>query len=324
MRLIKVYGKWTSPGALVAHVLSKEDITVVHYGEIQSGVVSDAVAKAKKLIWVATIQKVNNLLWVGALLAGVAWPLVKIPADIKTFFTVLFGIAFLVSIYGFIKIYIARHKFGKFDFSALKHAQGPALAPPVIALRQSKVSVPSIRRSAMFFVLAVLLNCAIFASPAYPAKVDGEYLVENSFVAPWASWESTEKIQQGSMIAIVAAPEVDQIHVARAAYTVHRVGFAESEIEWQEWMRNRFSHLVSRLTESLLQSAPPDLTTDDAIPWLLEAWEEEFEEGTALELLRTAMIANFQDRYDGTFELLKFDIEITHISLKDYRKEMSK
>ena len=324
MRLIKVYGKWTSPGALVGHVLSQEDITVVHYGDVQPGVVSDAVAKAKKLIWAATIQKVNNLLWVGALLAGVAWPLVKIPADIKTFFTVLFGIAFLAGIYGFIKTYIARYKFGKFDFSALKHVQGPALAPPVIALRQSKVSVPSIRRSAMFFVLAVLLNCAIFASPAYPAKVDGEYLVKNSFVAPWVDWESTEKIQQGSIIAIVAAPEVDQIHVARATYIIHRVGFAESEIEWQEWTRNRFSHLVSRLTESILQSAPADLTTDETIPWLLEAWELEFEGESPLQLLRTAMVSNFHDRYKDTFELLKFDIEITHISLKDYRKEVSK
>ena len=325
MRLIKIYREWTSPGALIGHTLSEEDITIVNYGPVKWAALPDAIGKAKKLIWVAMVQGTNNLLWAGALIAGIRWPLAKIPANIQTFFLVLFGVVFLFNIYNLIKIGLARRKFDKFNFVDLKQVKGPDLAPPVIALRPGKISVPSLRRSAMFFVLAVLLNCLVVASPAYPAKIGEQYFTKTQVVAPWVMWESTEKIHYGSMIAIVAAPEVDQIYVARVTYTVHRIDFVESELEWQAWTQSRLSQLITAISNNILQAAPPDLTTSDQLPWLLEMWETEIEiDGeTSLQFLRTVMIANFNSRYSDVFELLSFDIEIIHISLSDYRKEMS-
>lgn len=322
MRLIKIYKDYTSAGALINAVLSEEELTVVNYGGHGGsyGVVLSAAFKAKKMFWAATVQKVNSIFWAGALIAFVLWPIAKIPKDIQTFFLILFGIVFCVNLIGLISICVKRRKFGEFDFSSLKHVQGPDLAPPVTAHRDKEVKAPTLKHSIAFFLVFVCLNCYAMASPAYPAKIGDTYRVTSSVVAPWVGWESTTKIHQGSILAIVTAPETDQIYVARARYVVRRIGLAETESEWLEWTQNRFSYLVSKITETLYQSAP-EMTTSEWMPWLLDAWETEQGSELPLDTLRNVMIAYFQERYDGVYELLSLEINIEHISLSKYRKE---
>jgi len=324
MRIIKVYKDWTSPGALIGHILSGEELAVVHYGEgikKHSQVIYDALKEAKKMIWAGLISRVNNLLWMGAILAGVTWPLVKLSEDIGRFFMLLFGAAFMVALVRLLGTYIARYKVGRFDIDNLEHVIGPVLAPPPTAHRETKINAPSLRRSMMFLVVMIFMNCLVLASPAYPARIEGRYIEQNIMVAPWAVWESTVKIQQGSMIAIVTAPETDQIWVARANYVV-RQSSPDIPSDWLEWTERRFSYLVNQLTQSLFQSIPPDMTVDEAIGWITNIWVSDFDGDIPLDILRDAIIINFQERYEGSVELLSLEINIEHLSLSDYRKEM--
>lgn len=328
MRIIKVYSKenWTSSGALIGHILSGEELTVVHYGvDVPlSLAVLTAFEKAKKMIWAALISRVNNLLWVGAMLAGVTWPLVKLSEDISRFFILLFGAAFVVALFRLLMTYVARYKVGRFNISNLTSIGGPALTPPPTAHRETEIKAPSLRRSMMFLAVMIFMNCMIIASPAYPAFVNGQFIEKNAIVAPWVAWESTVKVQQGSMIAIVTAPETDQIWIARAHYVVRQVGSEESMIDWLEWTERRFSYLVNQITQSLFQSIPPDITTDEAIEWITNIWVSDLPEGEGIptDILCNALLLNFQERYEGVFELLLLEINIEHISLSDYRKEM--
>ena len=329
MRLIKVYKDWTSAGALVNAVLSEEELAAIHYGPHEAGShsqiapIESAVAKAKQMFWASTVKKLNNIFWAGFLIAFVLLPIAKIPKDIQTFFLILFGTVFAISISGLIQTCVMRHKFGKFDFDSLKHVQGPDLAPPVTAYRDKEVKAPTLRHSAMFFVIFVFLNCFAMASPAYPAKIGNVYKVKSSFVAPWVGWETTTKIQQGSMIAIVVAPETDQIHVARARYVVQRIAFAEDESEWLDWTQSRFSYLVSNITQALYQQAP-EMPQSEWTQWILDTWETDWDGEMPLDVLRNAMIAHFQARYDGVYELLSLEINIEHIPYSKYRKEVQK
>lgn len=333
MRIIKIYSKenWTSPGALIGHILSGEELTVVHYGGdefshdslLSTGVIHDAIKKAKKMIWAGLISRTNNVLWMGAILAGIAWPLTKIAKDISLFLIILFGAAFVVALFRLLMTYVVRYKVGRFNVLSLVHEVGPALAPPPTAHRETEIRAPSLRRSMMFIAVMIFMNCMIIASPAYPAFVNGQYIEKNAIVAPWVAWESTIKIQQGSMIAIVAAPETDQIWIARARYVVRQADSGESMIDWLEWTQSRFSYLTSQITQSLVQNMPVDIPVDEVVSWIVDIWESDIGGGeTPIEVLRTAMIMNFQERYEGMFELLSLEINIEHITLSNYRKEI--
>jgi hypothetical protein len=326
MRIIKVFNNWTSPGALIAHVLSGEEMTAIHYGgwgPVSGAAIGEAADIAKEMFWAGLIHKLNNVLWVGALLAGVAWPLTKISEDIKHFFILLFGAAFVVALVRLVVLCIARYKFGKFDIDELAQIDGLDLAPPPMAYRETPVKSPSLRHAFMFFIVMVFMNCMVLASPAYPARLNGQYIERNTLVAPWVAWESTIRVQQGSMIAIVTAPETDQIWIARARYVVRQSG-PDITNDWLEWTDRRFSYLVNQITQSLFQSIPPDITTDEAIEWITNTWVSDLPEGEGMptDILRNALITNFQERYEGSFELLLLEINIEHISLSDYRKEV--
>ena len=105
-------------------------------------------------------------------------------------------------------------------------------------------------------------------------------------------------------------------------YVVRQVGSGEATIDWLDWTQSRLSYLTNQITQNLSQSMPVDVTVDEAVLWILDVWENEIEGETPIEVLREAMIINFQERYEGMFELLLLEIEIEHISLSNYRKEM--
>jgi len=80
--------------------------------------------------------------------------------------------------------------------------------------------------------------------------------------------------------------------------------------------------LITQITTSVTQSMPADIAVDDALTWILAAWEQEEDGVTPIGLLREVIIMNFHERYDGIFELLSLEIDIEHISLSKYRKEI--
>lgn len=165
------------------------------------------------------------------------------------------------------------------------------------------------------FGLALLANMTVVAGRRLPTVVwtDQPYITRQvGLVPPFTQWEASPLYKNGHDMVIIAAPDLDNIWVARVNWRVKNNNPLVDEGDWRQWIRNWTSSVTSNLTNQVGASAPPTsdpLALTMQIVSYIEALKPDMEQ---------ALTQVFNERYTAV-QVREVNIEIEHISLNEWQ-----
>lgn len=329
MRIIRLYQLpdktiWGSFGEWWNTIRSGEKYKYLVFSEDRTIKAFEEVARLKQLcktmFGFSALQYLRNIFWLLSALLLLAWPITGMYLEdtVRLVLFCIIGVGFSWTIYNFLNTLLnMRWLENREDQVAEFEYKKKRIPPPVVGWRTEEPKKPSLSWSRRIFVLMLVLNCFILATPQYPAVMDNRVIEELTLTYPGSQWEIKPRVFEDSVIAYYSYDEDSStLWVVRLSYIIKLDDLTINSDTFRAWIQNVHSSYLSNITTQVRASMPNVDEEEFRQSFDEEVWPE------IVENYRSSLVWYVEEAYPGLRIMPAITLE--KMSVKEYQKEVQR